>query len=560
MELLNFSVGQVQTVRIGQDDVKTGYVKGPVAEPWIITDEGAEGDRRASHPDKIYAFARTGYDYWREHFGLEPGCWPDGFFGENLTLDVLDEDALRVGDVFTLGEEVRLFVAGARNPCIKLAWRMGQPRTFQRTFALSRHTGAYFGVERAGRVRPGDRLERVSGDPAMPSVTDVCDMMQGHDAPRLEPLKRLLAYDRLSQVNRLLLGSKLDAAERAGAFAAGRWRGWRPFTLQRVVEEAPGIRSFHLAPDDGAGICAPKPGQFVTVRMRGEDGAEIVRPWSLSSFSYEPSDYRLTVRRQGGAGSNWLHDASLGDRVELKAPSGCFAIDMGGFRPVALVAVGIGITPLFAMLQAQLTRPDAAPVFLIYGARTPGDVALRAEIEAMAAERPNVHVSYVYSRSDAAGPPSRITAEVVLERLKPLYIDLHGRRVDLPWFEADMYICGPDDFCETLKADLVAHGGNGDHIRYETFSAIVAEAAEVDAAAVHFARSGVRVEWTAEGGASLLELAEAAGLEVANDCRAGACLTCRTRVIAGATTADLPDGCTLVCIARPKTAELELEL
>ena len=560
MELLNFSVGQVQTIHIGSDEVKTGYLKAPVAEPWMITEDGADGDRRASHPDKIYAFARTGYEYWRAHFGLASGCWPDGFFGENLTLDVLEEEDLRVGDIFKLGDQVRLFVAGARNPCIKLAWRMGQPRTFQRTFALSRHTGAYFGVERAGRVRPGDRLERVASDDTMPSVAQVCDFMQGHDAPPLDPLKRLLAYDRLSQVNRLLLGSKLDAAERASVFTEGRWRGWRPFTLQRVVEEAPGISSFHLSPEDGKAICTPKPGQFVTVRMQGEDGAEIVRRWSLSTFNYDPEHYRLTVRRQGGVGSNWLHNAAPGARVELKAPNGHFAIDMGGFRPVALVAVGIGITPLFAMLQAHLTRPDPAPVFLIFGARSPGDVALRAEIERIAEGRSNVHVSYVYSRWDAAGPPSRVTAEIVLERLKGLYINLHGRRVDLPWFESDMYICGPLDFCERLKADLVARGGNGDHIRYESFSAVTAEATELEVAEVRFTRSGIQAAWTADQGASLLELAEAAGLEVPNDCREGACLTCRTRVATGATTADLPDGCTLVCIARPKTAELELEL
>ena len=128
-----------------------------------------------------------------------------------------------------------------------------------------------------------------------------------------------------------------------------------------------------------------------------------MRPWSLSAFAYEPSDCRLTVRRQGGAGSNWLHDANPGAQVELKAPSGHFAIDMGGSRPVALVAVGVGITPLFAMLQAQLTRPDAAPVFLIYGARTPGDVGGPPPLDALAPEPPNVHVSYVYSRSEAAG-------------------------------------------------------------------------------------------------------------------------------------------------------------
>ena len=59
MRLLNFSIGKVQTVQIGSESIRTAYVKIPIPEPWTITDEGAEGDQRAVHPDKIYAYART---------------------------------------------------------------------------------------------------------------------------------------------------------------------------------------------------------------------------------------------------------------------------------------------------------------------------------------------------------------------------------------------------------------------------------------------------------------------------------------------------------------------
>ncbi|WP_174292143.1 MOSC domain-containing protein [Sphingomonas bacterium] len=559
MKLLNFSIGQVQTIQFGAEVIKTAHIKAPVAEPWVITEDGAAGDRRAVHPDKLYAYARSSYDYWGNHLGIDPARWPDGFFGENLTLDTLDEEEVRVGDEFALGDEVRLVVAGARTPCAKLAWRLSQPRTFQRTFALSRRTGVYLGVLATGVVRPGDALRRIRYDPAMPSIADVCDFVASHAPPPLEPLRRLLAFAHLSPTIRLLLGSKLDAAERAAETVEGHWRGWRRFVIDQVVEEARDIRSFHLRPADGAALCPPRPGQFVSVRMTGDDGRPITRSWSLSAFAHDMAEYRLTVRRQSGAGSIWLHRAEAGAEVMLRAPAGDFVLDMG-FRPVALVAAGIGITPLLAMLHAHLARPRPTPVYLIYGGRTPEELAFRAELDALAAAHPALTVTYVYSRSDAGGRAlSRITPELVIGALAGLHVVMEDHRIELPWFEADIYLCGPGAFCTDLRAAFIARGANPDHIFLERFEAAAAEVSTLETAQVEFARSGVTLDWHANDDATLLDLAEQAGIAIESDCRAGTCQTCRTHVLAGETTAATGDGAALLCIGRPKTARLLLD-
>jgi len=71
MRLLNFSAGQVQSVQLGSLTVRTGYLKAPQPEPWEITDDGAVGDERAVHFDKLYAFARTAYGYWAPNLDTE---------------------------------------------------------------------------------------------------------------------------------------------------------------------------------------------------------------------------------------------------------------------------------------------------------------------------------------------------------------------------------------------------------------------------------------------------------------------------------------------------------
>jgi ferredoxin len=136
---------------------------------------------------------------------------------------------------------------------------------------------------------------------------------------------------------------------------------------------------------------------------------------------------------------------------------------------------------------------------------------------------------------------------------------LGERRIALPWYENDTYLCGPGEFCAGLKEAFVARGGNPDHMFFELFSAKPAPETLIDCAEVRFQRSGVSCTWRAEEDLTLLELAEKAGIDIGSDCRAGACLTCKTAVVEGAVTSDMGDGSALLCIGRPRTSRLTLD-
>jgi ferredoxin-NADP reductase len=267
------------------------------------------------------------------------------------------------------------------------------------------------------------------------------------------------------------------------------------------------------------------------------------------------------VRRQLGPGSNWLHRADVGIKVELRAPAGEFVLDVGGFRPVVLVAAGIGVTPLLAMLHAHVARgPSVAPIYLIYGGRTPADLAFRSELDALAAAHPSVRIIYVFSQSDVGErPPTRITPDLVIDSLGDLHVKLGERRIPLPWFENDTYICGPGDFCQTISSELTARGANADHVFTELFSTPNTESPGLETAEIRFLKSGLSCTWHAEEDLSLLELAEKTGITTESDCRAGSCLTCKTKVVEGSTTTETGDGSTLLCIGRPKTPVLTLD-
>jgi ferredoxin len=46
---------------------------------------------------------------------------------------------------------------------------------------------------------------------------------------------------------------------------------------------------------------------------------------------------------------------------------------------------------------------------------------------------------------------------------------------------------------------------------------------------------------------------------VPSDCRAGSCLTCKTRILEGEATSKMPDGSALLCVSRPRTSRLVVD-
>ena len=137
---------------------------GPVHVGSINLDGDDQADRKnhGGEHKAVYAFGRQHAAHWREALGrddIEPG-----FFGENLSVDVLDERALHVGDRFRAGTAL-LEITQPRVPCFKLGIRAGE-RSLTRAFMLRGLTGAYFRVLEEGNVMAGDGFELVGRDPA----------------------------------------------------------------------------------------------------------------------------------------------------------------------------------------------------------------------------------------------------------------------------------------------------------------------------------------------------------------------------------------------------------
>jgi len=175
MKVVSVNVGLPREVTWKGKTVTTGIFKTAVDGPVELRRHNLKGDKQADlsvhgGPTKAaYVYPLQHYEYWREELPELDYSW--GNFGENFTIDGIDEESVYVGDEFRIGG-AKVVVTEPRMPCFKLGIRFGRADMVKR-FLSSQRTGFYFGVVEEGQVQAGDALELLNNHPDQLSVADV---------------------------------------------------------------------------------------------------------------------------------------------------------------------------------------------------------------------------------------------------------------------------------------------------------------------------------------------------------------------------------------------------
>ena len=305
-----------------------------------------------------------------------------------------------------------------------------------------------------------------------------------------------------------------------------------------------------------------EPGQFLTFR-RSFDGTEVRRSYSICTPPGGPLSVGIK-RVEGGAFSAWANEAlAPGDVLEAMPPQGRFwaGPDQGGHY--LGFAGGSGITPVLGILRHVLATDPAARFTLVYANQRASTIMFRDEVE----DLKSVHMgrlSVIHVLEHDSQEIDLFTGRVTPEKCA----DLFARWIDVG-SAARAYICGPEPMMLGIRDALTAAGMPGERVRFELFASAQqgrlpqkARAAREDAAAVplRVTLDGATTSLEIAPGQTVLEAAEAAGLDVPWSCRAGVCSTCRCRVLEGEVEMDqnhaieddeLRDGYALSCQSRP---------
>lgn len=145
-------------------NVTTSIYKDPVAGRVALRTLNLDGDRQSDltvhggRDKAVYCYPIEHYAYWKAKL---PGrALPWGVFGENFTVEGLDENAVHIGDRFAIGS-AELVVTQPRLPCYKLGIRFGADNMVKRFLDAGR-SGLYMAVTREGEVGAGDDVIQLS--------------------------------------------------------------------------------------------------------------------------------------------------------------------------------------------------------------------------------------------------------------------------------------------------------------------------------------------------------------------------------------------------------------
>lgn len=275
--------------------------------------------------------------------------------------------------------------------------------------------------------------------------------------------------------------------------------------VARRADEADGICSFELVPDDGASLPPFTAGAHLDVCI----APGLIRQYSLCNDPAESGRYRIAVLREPASrgGSSGMHErVQVGDRLKVSPPKNHFPLAPAPHS--LLLAGGIGVTPILAMARKLHATGEAFEMH--YCGRNASRMAFLDELAQSAfATKVQVHV-------DDGPIEQKFDARSVLTGMSE---------------DAHLYVCGPAGFMDHVLATARELGWPDVRLHREYFAGAVI-ANEADAAFdVRVARTGQVIHVPASK--RVIDVLADHGIDVPVSCESGVCGTCLTKVLEG---------------------------
>jgi dimethylamine monooxygenase subunit B len=268
------------------------------------------------------------------------------------------------------------------------------------------------------------------------------------------------------------------------------------------------INEYLLTSLDGTPLPRYEPGAHIELHLKSPVNGDFVRHYSLiggDEMNNDPaSHYRIAVQREAHQrGSAFIHENLVpGSQLRISWPKNNFVLGRNDPH-VLLIAGGIGITPIYAMLRSLARRKRSFNV--LYSGRTEAALAYRDEVMAIAGDRGTLHFS---------GDPATDHLDFVsLLQQQPAHTVI--------------YICGPKPMLDAAYRAGEQLDWAADRIRSEQFG--IASSADDCGFDVVLNRSGRTINVGRD--TTILDALTAAGVDLLSDCRRGECGLCPLNVI-----------------------------
>ncbi|WP_148715748.1 NO-inducible flavohemoprotein [Chitinolyticbacter meiyuanensis] len=241
----------------------------------------------------------------------------------------------------------------------------------------------------------------------------------------------------------------------------------RDMRVTKIRVESEDIKAFVLEAVDGQAISAFKPGQYLSVAVKFEDGATQLRQYSLSDAPH-PQYLQISVKREqstdnkpAGRVSNWLHKhIQLGSLIKVTHPFGDFTPDTESTNPIVLLSAGVGITPMISVVNRIAQVNPVREVIFAHAVKSLAWHAHRSDLDLARKRMPNLQTLTFYKDLAEADhtDPSICAGRMLVSRL-PVW----------PLDQASVYLCGPVKFMQEQWRALLEAGVPAARLHREVF-------------------------------------------------------------------------------------------
>ena len=211
--------------------------------------------------------------------------------------------------------------------------------------------------------------------------------------------------------------------------------------IKSIEQKSPSVKLFTL--DYGQQDFMFHPGQWVDIHLTIDDETHNCG-YSITSIPSSSSTIEVAVKLAPELMlTEQLHIRSkVGDEVFVSAAQGDVYLTEEITGPFVFIAGGVGITPLYSMIQHINAVSPTTPVTLIYSITTPDEFLFKKELKALAASNPNFRVLATVTRT-------KQHQEKFSGRIDPGML----REIGLP-AGAQYYLCGPPQMVDDV-ADIL---------------------------------------------------------------------------------------------------------
>jgi ferredoxin-NADP reductase len=262
-------------------------------------------------------------------------------------------------------------------------------------------------------------------------------------------------------------------------------------------------------------------GQYVQIAV-DIDGVRRTRCYSPASSQHRSDGcIELTVKaHDGGLVSQHLYaHATPGLVLGLTPSDGTFGLPDDRPARVLLISGGSGITPVMSMLRTLCDEAYSGEITFLHYAPAADSVCYADELRELAAVHRRLRVAFAYTRGDGSE---------LAGHFDPAHLDAVA-----PWYaDAESFVCGPPALMAAVQEHF-DHVELSGRLHTEAFTLTTPSVDAADATGtLTFSRSSTAA---ANTGDTLLEQAEAAGLDPAYGCRMGICFSCTQIKTSGCT-------------------------